>query len=37
VANEIDEDRLEEAMLKVKDPDRLKSFMKKAGIAWMPY
>jgi len=37
VANEMDEDRLEEAMLKVKDPDRLKRFMKKAGIAWMPY
>ena len=37
VANEMDEDRLEEAMLKVKDPDRLKSFMKKAGVAWMPY
>ena len=37
VANEMDEDRLEEAMLKVKDPNRLKSFMKKAGVAWMPY
>lgn len=37
VANERDENRLEEAMLKVKDPDRLKSFMKKSGMAWLPY
>jgi len=37
VANERDENRLEEAMLKVKDPDRLKSFMKKCGMVWLPY
>jgi len=37
VANESDENRLEEAMLKVKNPDRLKSFMKKSGMAWLPY
>ncbi|MCK4387135.1 MAG: hypothetical protein KAW00_00050 [Dehalococcoidia bacterium] len=37
VANEQDEYRLGEAMDKVKDPDRLKSFMKKAGIGWIPY
>jgi len=37
VANESDENRLEEAMQKVKDPDRLKSFMKKSGMAWLPY
>ena len=37
VANERYENRLEEAMMKVKDPDRLKSFMKKSGIAWLPY
>jgi len=37
VTNEQDEDRLEEAMKKVKTPDRLKSFMKKAGIVWIPY
>ncbi len=37
VANENDENRLREAMEKVKNPDRLKSFMKKAGMAWIPY
>jgi len=37
VANESDESRLEEAILKVKDPDRLKSFMKKSGVAWLSY
>jgi len=37
VANERDENRLEEAILKVKNPDRLKSFMKKSGMAWLPY
>jgi len=37
VANESDENRLREAMEKVKNPDRLKSFMKKAGMAWIPY
>ena len=37
VVNENNEDRLGEAMEKVKDPDRLKSFMRKAGIAWIPY
>ena len=37
VANENDENRLREAMEKIKNPDRLKSFMKKAGMAWIPY
>ncbi|MBE9512721.1 MAG: hypothetical protein IMY77_01485 [Chloroflexi bacterium] len=37
VANESDENRLREAMEKVKNPDRLKSFMKKAGMTWIPY
>jgi hypothetical protein len=37
VINEHDEDRLDEAMKKVNKPDRLKSFMKKAGIIWVPY
>ncbi len=37
VINEEDEKRLEEAMEKVKTPDRLKSFMKKANIIWTPY
>ena len=37
VVNENDENRLREAMEKVKNPDRLKSFMKKAGMAWIPY
>jgi len=37
VVNENDESRLREAMEKVKNPDRLKSFMKKAGMAWIPY
>jgi hypothetical protein len=37
VVNENDESRLREAMEKVKDPDRLKSFMKKAGMTWIPY
>jgi len=36
VTGEDDEDRLSEAMSKVKDPDRLKSFMKKANIDWVP-
>ena len=36
VINEQNEDRLEEAMEKVNKPDRLKSFMKKAGITWSP-
>lgn len=36
-ANESDEARLEEALLKVKDPDRLKGFMKKSGIDWSSY
>ena len=36
VANENDADRLGEAMSKVKDPDRLKRFMKKANIDWVP-
>jgi hypothetical protein len=37
VINEEDEERLEEAMEKVKAPDRLKSFMKKASITWSAY
>jgi len=37
VVNENDESRLREAMEKVKNPDRLKSFMKKAGMTWIPY
>ena len=37
VANENDENRLREAMEKVKNPDRLKSFMKKAGMVSIPY
>lgn len=37
VINETDKERLEEAMEKVKTPDRLKSFMKKAGIIWVAY
>ncbi|MEW6557294.1 MAG: hypothetical protein AB1349_08065 [Elusimicrobiota bacterium] len=36
VAEENDDNRLKEAIEKVKNPDRLKSFMKKAGIDWMP-
>lgn len=34
-ANEENEDRFKEAMEKVKNPDQLKSFMKKSGIAWL--
>ncbi len=37
VVNENDDSRLREAMEKVKNPDRLKSFMKKAGMTWIPY
>jgi len=37
VANESKESRLKEALKKVKDPGRLKSFMKKCGIEWVPY
>jgi len=33
--NEENEDRFKEAMEKVKNPDGLKSFMKKANIAWI--
>lgn len=36
VANETDVNRLEEAITKVKNPDKLKSFMKKCGIEWIP-
>jgi len=35
VANEENEDRFKEAMEKVKNPDQLKSFMKKSDIAWL--
>jgi len=37
VANENNKSRLKEALEKVKDPDRLKSFMKKCSIEWVPY
>jgi len=37
VVNESNKSRLKEALQKVKDPDRLKSFMKKCGIEWIPY
>jgi len=37
VINEEDKERLEEAMEKVNTPDKLKSFMKKAGIIWEAY
>jgi len=36
VSEETDENRLKEALEKVKNPDRLKSFMKKCGIEWIP-
>jgi hypothetical protein len=36
VAEEIDDNRLKEAIEKVKNPDRLKSFMKKISIDWIP-
>ncbi len=36
-ANENNKSRLKEALEKVKDPDRLKSFMKKCDIEWEPY
>lgn len=35
VAKEPDDDMLSEALDKVKNPDRLKSFMKKCGIKWL--
>ena len=35
VAKESDDGRLKEALEKVKNPDRLKSFMKKCGIEWI--
>lgn len=37
VSSENDSRRLEEAFTKIKNPERLKSFMKKAGIPWTPY
>lgn len=36
VAKETDDNRLKEALEKVKNPDRLKSFMRKCGIKWIP-
>jgi len=36
VAKETDDNRLNEALDKVKNPDRLKSFMRKCGIEWIP-
>lgn len=36
VAEENDENRLKEAIEKIKNPDRLKSFMNKAQIEWEP-
>ena len=35
-ALETDESRLKEALDKVKNPDRLKSFIRKSGIEWIP-
>jgi hypothetical protein len=35
-AMETDENRLKEALEKVKNPDRLKSFIRKSGIEWIP-
>lgn len=35
VAKETNKNRLKEALEKVKNPDRLKSFMKKCGIEWI--
>lgn len=37
VVKEPDDSRLKEALEKVKNPDRLKSFMKKCSIEWEPY
>ncbi len=37
VTNESNKSRLKEALQKVKDPDRLKSFMKKCSIEWIAY
>ena len=37
VANENKKKRLKEALQEVKNPDRLKSFMKKCGIEWIAY
>jgi len=37
VAQETNNKRLKEAIEKVKNPDRLKSFMNKLGIEWTPY
>lgn len=37
VANENNKSRLKEASKKVKDPDRLKSYMRKCALEWMPY
>ena len=37
VVNEKDENRLREALEKVKNPDRLRSFMRKSNVKWVPY
>ena len=37
VANESNKRRLKEALNKVKNPDRLRSFMNKCDIKWVPY
>lgn len=37
VANESNKSRLKEALKKAKDPDRLKSFMRKCRTEWIPY
>jgi hypothetical protein len=37
VAEETDNNRLKKAIKKVKNPDLLKNFMKKAGIEWVAY
>ncbi len=36
VTKESDDSRLREALEKIKNPDRLKSFMKKCNIEWIP-
>ncbi|MFZ5800665.1 MAG: hypothetical protein ACOY3D_04725 [Candidatus Omnitrophota bacterium] len=35
VAGESNNQRLKEALVKIKGPERLRSFMKKAGINWV--
>lgn len=35
VANETDTDRLEKAIMEVKTPERLRSYMRKSGLDWV--